>query len=60
MTVIKGIGPATARKLEAVGYNTLKSVVDTTPDEIAEALSASLSKATAWVVDAQIKLTGET
>ncbi|MHA2089886.1 MAG: helix-hairpin-helix domain-containing protein [Candidatus Kariarchaeaceae archaeon] len=60
VTIIKGIGPATARKLEAAGYNTLKSVVDAIPDEIAESLSISLSKATAWVADAQMKLTGET
>jgi predicted flap endonuclease-1-like 5' DNA nuclease len=59
VTIIKGIGPATAQKLEAAGYNTLQSIVDAIPDEIAETLSIGLSKATAWVVDAQMKLTGE-
>ncbi|MHA2249080.1 MAG: helix-hairpin-helix domain-containing protein [Candidatus Kariarchaeaceae archaeon] len=55
-TEVKGIGPATYSKLKAAGFSTVSSISEASPEELATITKTSVSKTSAWISDAQIKL----
>lgn len=60
VTDVKGIGPATAEKLEKAGITTLQELADADPAKVGEAASVSDDKAKAYVADAKAILAGKT
>jgi large subunit ribosomal protein L31e len=58
VTDVKGVGPATAEKLEKSGIETLDALAKADPAAVAEATGASAEKAKAWVDDAKAILAG--
>ena len=53
VTDVKGVGPATAEKLEKAGFHTLQELARADPAKVAEAAGASEEKAKAWIDDAK-------
>ena len=60
VTDVKGIGPATAEKLEKAGITTLQELADSDPAKVGEAAALSDDKAKAYVADAKAILSGKT
>jgi large subunit ribosomal protein L31e len=58
VTDVKGVGPATAEKLEHAGIKTLEDLSKADPANVAEATSHSADKAKAWIEDAKAILAG--
>ncbi len=58
-TQIKGIGPATSKKLVEAGYQTIKSMADSKPKNLADKLNTTQKKVLVWISDAQMKLYGK-
>ena len=57
VTEVKGVGPATAEKLEKSGITTVAELAKADPANVAEATGASADKAQAWI-DAAKELAG--
>ena len=58
-TDVKGVGPATAEKLEAVGIKTLADLSEADPAKIVDAVGGSADKAKHWIQDAKDILAGK-
>ena len=59
-TDVKGVGPATAEKLENVGIKTLGDLAEADPAKIVDAVGGSVDKAKGWIQDAKDILAGKT
>lgn len=57
---VKGIGPATAEKLEKAGIATLDELAAADPAKVAEVTAHSVDKAKSWIHDAKDILAGKT
>jgi large subunit ribosomal protein L31e len=60
VTDVKGIGPATAEKLEGVGIKTLGDLAHADPAKVSDAGGLSIEKAKAYIADAHAILEGNT
>jgi large subunit ribosomal protein L31e len=60
VTDVKGIGPATAEKLENAGIKTLGDLAHADPAKVSESAGASVDKAKSWIQDAHDILEGKT
>lgn len=60
VTDVKGIGPATAEKLEGVGIKTLGDLAHADPAKVSDAGGISVEKAKAYIADAHAILEGNT
>lgn len=60
VTDVKGIGPATAEKLEGVGIKTLGDLAHADPAKVSDAGGMSVDKAKAYIGDANAILEGNT
>jgi large subunit ribosomal protein L31e len=60
VTDVKGIGPATAEKLEGVGIKTLGDLAHADPAKVSDAAGSSVDKAKSWIQDAHDILEGKT
>src|SRR5688572_13452983 len=60
VTDVKGIGPATAEKLENAGIKTLADLAEADPAKIVDATGGSVDKAKSYIDDAKAILSGET
>jgi predicted flap endonuclease-1-like 5' DNA nuclease len=58
VTDVKGVGPATAEKLEKAGFHTLQELAEADPAKVAEAAGASAEKAQGWIDDAKAIVAG--
>lgn len=56
---VKGIGPASAEKLEKAGIKTLHDLAHADPAAVVEAVGGSADKAKAWIADAKAILDGD-
>ena len=59
-TDVKGVGPATADKLENIGIKTLGDLAEADPAKIVDAVGGSVDKAKSWIQDAKDILAGKT
>lgn len=59
VTDVKGIGPATAEKLEGAGIKTLADLANADPAKVSEAAGSSVDKAKSYIDDARAILAGE-
>ena len=60
VTDVKGVGPATAEKLEKAGITNLQELADSDPAKVMEAAGVSDEKAKHYVADAKAILAGKT
>jgi large subunit ribosomal protein L31e len=60
VTDVKGIGPATAEKLEKAGITNLQELADSDPAKVMEIAAVSDEKAKHYVADAKAILSGKT
>ena len=60
VTDVKGVGPATAEKLEGVGIKTLADLSHADPAKVSDAAGVSVEKAKGWIKDAHDILDGKT
>lgn len=59
ITDVKGIGPATAEKLEKAGLATLHDLAHADPAKIVDTVGGSADKAKAWIDDAKAIIDGK-
>ncbi len=59
-TDVKGVGPATAEKLEKAGIATLHDLAHADPAQVTEASGSTVDKAKGWIADAKAILDGKT
>ncbi len=59
-TDVKGVGPATAEKLDKAGVATLHDLAHADPAKVTEAAGVSVDKAKGWIADALAILDGKT
>ncbi len=59
VTDVKGIGPATAEKLEKAGIHSVEELAKADPAKIAQAAAVTTEKAAAWHAEAKAQAKGE-
>lgn len=52
LTAVKGIGQKSSEQLKAAGFDTIKALVESDPEQIAEKLGVSAKKASKWIENA--------
>lgn len=59
VTDVKGVGPATAEKLEGVGIKSLADLANADPAKVSDSAGVSVDKAKSYIDDARAILAGE-
>ena len=54
LTTLPGVGPATAAKLVAAGFETLDSIAASTPEALVAAVGGSSARAASWIAAADV------